>query len=391
MESHSCSEGFEIVEDNLVICSECGQILNETMVTTTNTIYHGAPRRQYRASGTYDILPEFVSPKVRSLTVDIYREVTNEQIFRTNSKKSIMAACFHRASALLDHEISFTDILDIFGLKRNEMNKGFNRLVTALPKNSEYTIPFDTHRDEELVIISLLKTLNMPSLIGVTSKLFKLVKKHTNLNNESFCNSVASGCIYFWIKNRNIPKFETNVNWTVKDISQALGIAYMTILNKYIVIYGMILRLVMKPFFSSLLRHCYVKPTAHRFKSVFTTQPNNTLYIPNKYFIYNAFDPRLIKVVRIDDDKNELPLDDVDNICEWNVLLNTRIYSQNSIYYLHTTLTKNTRNYKFNFEKYIVFNNIDPSTLLANEISALFEDVDKSKTEARQTEARQSA
>jgi len=359
---HLCSENT--IEDGYkTICTYCGQIYNEYYISSF-PIAHGHKRRQ-RIDTIYDILPAYFSQNIKDVTIEIYRYVTQNRIFRNSHKKSIMAACFHRACNLSNYDISYNDLMEIFSIKQNEMNKGFTKLTTCLPRDSIYNVPFDTDKDERLIILSLLKNTGMEAFAKPTIELFKMVKTKTNLMNESFCKSVVCGCIYFWIKYRNIPK-------TSKEVSQKFNMSAMTVLNKYIVIYGMVLRVVMKNFFCSLLKHCIIRPHAIKYKNILLNKPEHTLYNPEtKVLITNAFEPEKIKAVRLSSNK-ELPLDDVNDIKDWNMLLDQKFYNSKGLSYVNVVLNKNTRDYTFNYNKYNDYNNMDAKTLLHEEIFKLF-------------------
>lgn len=362
LDNHRCIDNM-VDEGYQTLCSFCGQIYNEYYITSVPNI-HGLKRRQ-RLDTIYDALPNYLPQDLKDITINIYKNITHDKIYRNSHKKSIMAACLHRAANIVNYNISLNDLLEIFSIKQNEMNKGFVRLATSLPRESIYTIPFDNDKDERLIILSFLKNIGMEKFTTHTINLFKMVKEKTNLMNDSFCKSVVSGCIYFWIKFHNIPK-------TMKEVSQKFNISTTTLLSKYLIIYNMVLRIVMKRYFCSLLIHC--KQTLHhqKYKQIFKLH-QGSLYNPEtKLVVYNPYNYDTIKVCFLNSDRN-LPIDDVDDMKEWNLILDQTFYGNSSIHFIHLNLTKNTRDYSFNYQKCNEYNNIDANEIFIKEVLSNFE------------------
>lgn len=393
------------IEDNKHICIDCGQMLIENFISNQycpNNI--GMKKRRKSECNIYNDIPSYIQQHVTAKTIEIYQKVTLNKIFRNTFKRSIILACLHRASTLTGKDISYDDLLDIFTLKQHEANKGFSYVANNLPKNSEFSIPFDNEREETISVISILRNLRMSSLLKPVIAIFRLVKQRSNILNVSLCKSVICGCIYFWIKYKNIPK-------TLKEFAQDVKMSEMTIINKYLVISDVVMKSIMKELFCTLLKNCAISQLEGKNKYKYVLkQYKNSLYNPDKkILINNPFSINNITVTpcnsirttqtnieqkdlktpqnaplnpsgtraRLSTPLNlyePLPLDDVDDIKEWNILLDQKYYSHTSnVYTLNVSIFKNTRDLIIDFKKYNEINKIDANNLLKSILIDRFE------------------
>ena len=155
-ESESECEHDETIDENSkVICLNCGQLLGENflIVDQLSNSAVGVKKRKRVECSIYNELPQFISQNIKDMTIDIYKLVTGEEIFRNTFRKSIILACLHRAVIIKEAPIYFDDMLEMFGLTTHEANKGITFVANNIPKDSEYTIPFF---NDELSIMSVL-------------------------------------------------------------------------------------------------------------------------------------------------------------------------------------------------------------------------------------------
>jgi len=362
------------VEDNKHICIDCGQMLVENFVSNqhySNII--GMKKRRKSECNIYNDIPSYIPKHVKDKTIEIYQKTTANKIFRNTFKRSIILASLHRAATLTGDDISYDDLLDIFSLKQYEANKGFSYVANNLPKNSEFSIPFDNEREEMISIISILRNLGMSSLLNSVIVIFKLVKKRSNILNVSLCKSVICGCVYFWIKYKNIHK-------TLKEFAQDVKMSEMTIINKYLVISDVVMKSIMKELFCTLLKNCATTQIEgkNKYKNIFKLK-KNLLYNPDKkILITNPFTAHSITIVPYTHTRSNLlyqplPLDEVDDIKEWNILLDQKYYDMTYIYNLNVFISKNTRDLVIDFKKYNEINKVDGNILLKNILIQKFE------------------
>lgn len=392
LSAHGCEHEQIIIEENRHICVDCGQMLIENFISNQRCANNiGMKRRRKSECNIYNDIPSYIQQHVTDKAIEIYQKVTFNKIFRNTFKRSIILACLHRASTLTGKDISYDDLLDIFTLKQHEANKGFSYVANNLPKNSEFSIPFDNEREEIISIISILRNLGMSTLLKPVVVIFKLVKQRSNILNVSLCKSVICGCIYFWIKYKNVRK-------TLKEFAQDVKMSEMTIINKYLVISDVVMKSIMKELFSVLLKNCAITQSEGKgkYKNILKQHKNSLCSPDKKILINNPFSVDNITVTpyganrassastkagRVGPDRvydspgyEPLPLDEVADIKEWNILLDQKYYSHTSnVYTLNVSIFKNTRDLVIDFKKYNEINKIDANTLLKNILIEKFE------------------
>lgn len=366
-----CEHEEVIIEDNKHICMDCGQMLVENFVSNqhfSNII--GMKKRRKVECNIYNDIPLYIPQHVKDKTIEIYQKVTADKIFRNTFKRSVILASLHRAATLTGGDISYDDLLDIFSMKQYEANKGFSYVANNLPKNSEFSIPFDNEREEMISIISILRNLGMSNLLNPVVVIFKLVKKRSNILNVSLCKSVICGCVYFWIKYKSIHK-------TLKEFAQDVKMSEMTIINKYLVISDVVMKSIMKELFCALLQNCKTAQIdgKNKYRNILKSN-KNLLYGPDKkYLITNPFVADTISIVPYSRNLlyQPLPLDEVDDIKEWNILLDQKYYGISNTYSLNVTISKNTRDLVIDFKTYNEINNVDANIILRNILIQKFE------------------
>ena len=348
-----CSHFETIVENGSKICIECGLLLEENCLVVQGNFLK--QRKQIECS-LYNEIPNFISNKTKEKTVEIYKFVTGNTIYRT-LRKAIILACLHRASIICNEPICFDDLLEITGLKASKASKGINYVSNNIPKNSEYNAPFF---NDKMLLNSIMANLKLEEHAPFVENIIVSVKANSNIFNNSHYKSVVCGCIYFWLK---INSF----NVTVKHFASKVKVSMMTISKKYLMVKEVIYKCVMKKFLSSLLLNC--KP---RHGTKITSNMVDVLIEPReKYQVFNYDDWQ--KIVVKDSDNVELPLDDVSDIEEWNLLLNVKYYNEEGTEFgLNLFLKKNNRDLSFDFKKYDERNETSGANILKNIIIEKF-------------------
>lgn len=352
----SCIHSEISNENGRKICLECGELLIENFITDQHCqSVAGMKRRSKNECNIYNDIPSFIPQSIKNVTIEIYQKVTNSKIFRNTSKKAIILACLHLACQILKTPISYYDLIDMFLLKQHEANKGFVILSTNLPKDSIYYIPFDAAKEEEISIHSRLKTLDIHSeiyteMFTLVNNVFQLIKTRSSITNESQPNSIICGCIYFWTVYLNIQK-------RPDEFISKVSISKMTLLKVYVAICDVVFKFVMRKFFIILLNKC--KPSINEGKK--NKLPKNTLYNPSlNVLIFNPFSQDLYIIPKSKSKEVEkVPLDDVHNILEWNMFLDSKYYDTTNIYVLNIKLIKTVKDIYFDFETFNSINNED--------------------------------
>lgn len=344
-----CSHEETVTDACRIICIDCGVMLSEKYLVDQGSGI-GMKKRKRLECPIYGEIPAYVPQHIKDLTIEIYKSVTGKEIFRNTFRKSIILACLHRAAIIKESPICFDEMLEMFGLKTHEANKGVSYVANNVTKDSPYTIPF---LNDEISINSNLTTIGLLSASGPITNLFQIVKDNSDILNNSHCKSVVCGCIFFWIKYNDI-------NVTLKQFAAKVCMSEMTIVKKYIIISKVILKRLLKPLFSRLLSGCKISSTSKKMRS----KEKDALYEhTEQVFIRNHRSPEDISA---DDLAGfQFPLDDVADLYEWNMFLNKKYYDQvGGILSLYVTIIETTRDVRLNFDKYDKINNQNGKAVL---------------------------
>ena len=372
-----CKHETTCCEDGKRTCLQCGELFEENYIINTNYFGSvvGMKTRKVVESSVYKEIPAFIDRRIKDLTVEIYNIATKNKTFRNTSKKAVVLASLHRASALLgdNNAISFYDLLNMFDLQQHEANKGFAILSSNIPKNSEFFLRFDNDREELISINSKIKLLGIEcdaQFFRLVANVFNLFKTRSNMANESQYSSIICGCIYFWVVYLDLDK---PINTFVRDSK----VSKTTLLRVYCAVCDVVFNFILKELFSLLLKNCVPVPLEPppRFKTVFKNAPSdqskepvnqnniNLLYGPEeKCLVYNPFDHERVKVVIAD---LQLPLDQVDDTLEWNILLSRCYFTSTVKLSLMVTLFRRVeKTMYFDFTEYDARNQANGNKLL---------------------------
>jgi len=356
-------------------CIDCGELLQENFTLTLH--YNSGfcmTNRKTADPSIYTGIPEFVDRNLKELTIEIYAVATNKKHFRNKTKKAILLACLHRAAAIKESPISYYELLEMFKLKQHEANHGFTVLSSNIPKNSEYFRIFDHTKEEIIGINSKLKQLQIEDKDSCFFRLvvntFLLLKKTSDAVNNSQYTSVICGCIYFWIvhyldKSIDIDSFTTRAN-----------VSKTTLLKNYITVCDVVFKSILKELFSRLLKNCVQIHTKNNINKNKFPKKNITVeemvYNPEeKCTIKNPFD---VSNITGEIEGNLLPLDSVNDILEWNLLLNKCYFTPTTKIMLYMLLIKScTKDLCFDFSKFDTYNKTKGSEILKKILISRFD------------------
>lgn len=373
----SCKHDETSDDNGKKTCLECGELLEENYIATHHSSNIGMKKRRKSESTIYNDIPFYIEQHIKDITIEIYQTATASKIFRNTSKRSIILASLHRASALAGNHISYYDLLDMFLLKQHEADKGFTILSRNIPKKSKFTLKFNQTKEEIISINSKLRKLGMDNklMFNLVANTFNLVKEKSDIVNTSQPNSIICGCIYFWIVYTRIKKSDD-------EFSKTVGISKMTLLKVYVAVCDVVFNNILKAFFAILFKNCDPKPIEGPPKYKCTLKKvKNILYGPKyRMLIHEPFDQDKIRVTPQPSKRDkidvveDLPLEEVDDTQEWNVLLDQQYYSPTDVYMLHVKLVrKNDKEMYFDFVEYDKNNKTDGIELLRSLLIKRFE------------------
>ena len=373
-ENTCCDEGDKKT------CLDCGELLQENFTLTLH--YNSGfcmTNRKTTDPSIYMSIPDFVDRDLKELTIKIYEVTTGKKHFRNKTKKAILLACLHRASVLKKSPISYYELLELLKLKQHEANHGFTVLSSNIPKNSEHFVIFDHTKEEIISINSKLKQLQIEDkdscLFRLIVNTFLLLKKNSNAVNNSQYTSVVCGCIYFWVVHY------LNKSIDLETFTNRANVSKTTLLKNYITVCDVVFNSILKELFSELLKNCVQvrleKPIVYKNK---IQKKNNTadsemmIYNPDeKFTIKNPFD---VDNITCEIGGNLLPLDSVNDILEWNLLLNKCYYTPTTKIMLYVLLIKLcAKDIYFDFSKFDMYNKTNGCEILKKVLISRF-DVD---------------
>jgi transcription initiation factor TFIIIB Brf1 subunit/transcription initiation factor TFIIB len=371
----SCKHNETSDDNGKKTCLECGELLEENYIATHHSII-GMKKRRKSEPTIYNDIPFYIEQDIKDITIEIYQKATASKIFRNTSKRAIVLASLHRASALTGNHISYYDLIDMFLLKQHEADKGFTILSRNIPKKSDFTLRFNQTKEELISINSKLRKLGMDTklMFNLVANVFNLVKEKSDIVNTSQPNSIICGCIYFWIVYTRIQKSD-------EEFSKTVGISKMTLLKVYVAVCDVVFNNILKSFFATLLKNCEPKTIEGppKYKNTLK-KTKNLLYGPTyRILIHNPFDQNKIRATQASKsdkttDIEDLPLEEIDNTRKWNVLLDQQYYSPTDVYMLHVKLVrKNDKEMYFDFAEYDKNNETDGVELLRSLLIKRFE------------------
>lgn len=286
------------------ICADCGMIIGRKLCTTTQFVANGMTRRTQNQCTIYNDIPDEFDSTVKHKAVSIYKLVTSKRIFRCKQRKSILAACIHRASVLLDAPKS--NCFASFSLENTDINKGISFVASRLPVG-EYNIPVLTLEQDIISECETLKITCTPYVVAIYSLIRNDCEEMISSSQRS---SIIYGCIWACYKIFKIDNAPETLNDFKTPISGA------TIEKKYCAIMKCFISRVMKKIYAWCFRKLGYSGTV-------------TSETPEKHVtIFNCSKSKGIMMLA--SDGYVYPLDYVDDIEDWNILFEMMYIDKNN-------------------------------------------------------------
>lgn len=200
------------------ICMDCGMILNKNYSFEKEWRYYGYTdtkhsndpnrcniRKVDEKSIRKDVDKYGISPKIINIANDIYDKVTNNKIFRGNTRKGIIFACVYHAYSLQNTPQSCAHLIKIFEINQKIALKGlkFVNLNSSLDSNIHNKESINTKH----LIQEILKEFNATEeQIQEALSIHDRLENRSSLLNRSRPQSVASGVVQYYINKKN-PEF----------------------------------------------------------------------------------------------------------------------------------------------------------------------------------------
>lgn len=200
------------------ICMDCGMILNKNYTFEKEWRYYGHTdtkhsndpnrcniRKIDEKSIRKDVEKYGISAKVINIANDIYEKVTDNKIFRGNTRKGIIFACVYHAYCLQNNPQSCANLIKVFEINQKIALKGLKFVNLNSPLDS--TIHKKETINTKHLIQEILKEFNANEIhIEEALKLYDNLENRSSLLNRSRPQSVASGLVQYYICKKN-PEF----------------------------------------------------------------------------------------------------------------------------------------------------------------------------------------
>jgi len=168
-------------------------------------------------------IPNIIITEAKSL----YSIISKTKISRGSNRKGIIAACVYFACKSCDVPRSSKEISDIFNIKSTVMTKGIKKCqeIIFMNKKNKTRLTKSTSIQAKHFIERYCNQLDIDE--GFTENIMNIcnISIDKNLITENTPQSVAAGCIFYFIKNDGKHK----INISKKDISETCKISEVTI------------------------------------------------------------------------------------------------------------------------------------------------------------------
>lgn len=205
-----CPHHNVIEETGIVCCADCGIEMEKSIFHEKEWRYYGQSDnkrtsdpnrvhlRKIEERNIYkDVENMGFSEKIVSLANQIYMQVTKGQIFRGNSRKSIIFACIFHSFKIQGKVQSHESLIKIFKLDRKNALKGLKHVNLNVPKDS---VIHTTYITPSNLVDEIMDKFNATTEQKQEVKdLYEKIKNRSSKINRSRPQSISAALIFFWI------------------------------------------------------------------------------------------------------------------------------------------------------------------------------------------------
>lgn len=221
--SSSCLHSETCIEKDVEFCIDCGEEIKK-ICESKNTDQSRIHLRKVEEKGIYkDVENMGFSEKIVQEANKIYFEVTKGQIFRGNSRKSIVFASIFHAYKMHGKPQSHDKLISIFGLNKKNGLKGLKYVNLYTSKTSIQTTYITPVNLIDEIMDNFQSTDEQKKEV---IDIYALIKNKSSKLNRSRPQSVASGLVYYWIK-------KNAKDITLKQFVKKVGLSELTINKIY--------------------------------------------------------------------------------------------------------------------------------------------------------------
>jgi transcription initiation factor TFIIIB Brf1 subunit/transcription initiation factor TFIIB len=160
--------------------------------------------------------------KIVALANQIYIQVTKGQIYRGNSRRSIIFASVFHSLKISGKPQSHEKLMKIFDLNKKTGLRGLKIVNLNAPKDS---IIHTTYITPANIIEDIMDKFDATDeQKKEVLYLYEKIKNKSSKINRSRPGSIASGLVYFWVSLKNI-------NVSIKDFAKKVELSELTIIK----------------------------------------------------------------------------------------------------------------------------------------------------------------
>lgn len=211
-----CEHKNIINQEYSVICLNCGEVIQNIINHEKEWRFYGYsdskrssdPNRvQMRKDDTKNIRKDVENMDFSQSIIEeankLYLQVVGDQIYRGNSRKSIIFACIFYAYKLKGNYQKPEYLRKIFNITKKSSLAGLRIVNTDAPENSPIHLSTDTTVHHIRDIMTTQFNSNKKQVAEVLLLYKKTLNRSSKLN-RSRPQSVAASLVYFWICFRNV-------------------------------------------------------------------------------------------------------------------------------------------------------------------------------------------
>ena len=242
-----------ITENTTTSCEDCGQILTNNISYDKEWRYYGASDTKHMSDPTRchmrkinertiykDVEGLGFSDKIIMLANKLYDQVTNNKIYRGNSRRAIIFACIFHVYKMENNPQSHEHLIKIFNINRKNGLRGLKHVNLHAPKEAVFRTTYITPKN---LIKDIMDQFDATTeQINEVIDIYNSIKNKSSVLNRSRPQSVASGLVryYIIIKNKDISMSEfrekvklsiSTIDRIVNEIASVLGTEHLIQFN----------------------------------------------------------------------------------------------------------------------------------------------------------------
>ena len=209
-----CSHPTSIESNGSVLCTECGEEIEKTVVYDKEWRYYGhldtrhkinpnrcQVRKTDERSIFKDLEGKIFDDNVVTIANRLYLKVTNGKIRRGESRRGIVFACIYHAYKQTCNPRTCESLTEIFKIQRKTGLKGLKYYRLNIGKDQDQTSTQITPVNLVNDIMDRFSATDEQK--AEVSELYDKIKNKSSKINRARPQSVASGLTYYWICNKN--------------------------------------------------------------------------------------------------------------------------------------------------------------------------------------------